>query len=78
MRHNKRCGEFTCIIVAIPLVLDTGASNDNEHNEPGNLQHHVLLVVLIEAHVALLAEQPLIFNMFNDVLMFNTPIALDV
>jgi hypothetical protein len=36
------------------------------------------LVVLVEAHVTLLAEPPLIFNMFNDVLMLNAPIAIDI
>jgi hypothetical protein len=41
------------------------------------LQHHVLLVVLIEACITLLVERPLIFNVFNDVLVLNTLITVD-
>jgi hypothetical protein len=73
-----RCVEFIRVVVAIPFVLDAVASNDNKHDELSNLQHHVLLVVLIKARVALLAEQPLIFNMFDDVLVLNTPIVVNV
>ncbi|CAM6024599.1 unnamed protein product [Sphagnum balticum] len=54
------------------------AFSDNKHDEPGNLQHHVLLVVLVEACVTLLAKRPLIFNVFDDVLVLNTPIIVDI
>ncbi len=58
--------------------LDTIASSDNKHDELSNVQHHVLLVVLVEAHVTFLVKWPLIFNVFDDVAMLNTPIIIDV
>jgi len=78
MRHNKRRVKLARVVVAIPLGLDTIASGDNKHGEPSNLQHHILLIILIKAHVTLLAERPLIFNVFDDELMFNAPIIVDI
>jgi hypothetical protein len=78
MRHNKWRVELSHVIVAIPFGLDAIAFNNNKHNKPNNLQHPVLLVVLVEARVAGLAEQPLIFNVLNDVLVLNTRIAIDI
>jgi hypothetical protein len=56
MRHNKRHVKLTRVVVAISFNLDAVAFGDNEHNELGNSQHHVLMVILIKAHVALLVE----------------------
>jgi hypothetical protein len=78
MQHNRQRIEFTCVDVVVSLGLDAVASGDNKHNELGNLQHHVLLVVFVEACVAILAERPMIFNVFNDVRVFNAPITVDV
>ncbi len=78
MRHNKQRIELVCVVIVDPFDLDKVAFGDNEHGELGNLQHHVLLVVFVLAHVTLLAEWPLIFNMLDDVLVFNAPIAIDV
>jgi hypothetical protein len=77
MCHNRRHIEFAYIVV-IPLSGDVVASGNNKHGEPGNLQHHVLMVILIEARITFLAKQPLIFNMFNDVFTFNALIAVNV
>jgi hypothetical protein len=44
------------VVVAILLGFDVVAFSDNKHGEPGNLQHHVLLVVLIEACITLLVK----------------------
>jgi hypothetical protein len=60
------------------LSLDAITSSDNEQNELGNLQHHVLLIILVEARITLLVERPLIFNVLNDVLVLNTLIAIDI
>jgi hypothetical protein len=60
------------------LSLDAVTSNDNKHGESGNLQHHVLLVVLVEARVTSLAKRPLIFNVLDNVLVLNAPIVVDV
>jgi hypothetical protein len=49
MQHNRSRIELIRVVVAIPLGLDTVASVDNEHNKSNNLQHHILLVVLIKA-----------------------------
>jgi len=65
------------VVVAVLLGFDVVAFSDNKHGESRNLQHHVLLVILIEACITLLVERPLIFNMFNDVLVLNTPITVD-
>lgn len=78
MRHNKRHVKLTRVVVAISFNLDAVAFGDNEHNELGNSQHHVLMVILIKAHVALLVEWPLILNVFDDVLVLNAPIAIDI
>jgi hypothetical protein len=78
MRHNRWRVELARVVVAISFGLDAVASSDNEKNKLGNLQHHVLLVILVEACVTLLAERPLIFNVFDDVLVLNTPIAIDI
>jgi hypothetical protein len=78
MRHNRRRVELARIVVSVPFGLDAVASSDNEKSELGNLQHHVLLVVLIKARVILLAERILIFNVLDDVVVFNTPIAIDI
>jgi hypothetical protein len=78
MRHNRRRVELAHIVVAVMFGLDAVASNNNEKNELGNLQHHVLLVVFVEAHITLLAKQPLIFNVLDDVLVFNTPITINI
>jgi hypothetical protein len=59
-------------------ALTTVAFDDNEHDKLGNLQHHILLVVLVKARVALLAERPLIFNVFDDVLVLNTLIVINI
>jgi hypothetical protein len=78
MWHNKQCVKLIRIVVAVSFGLDVIIFGDNKHDELGNLQHHVLLVVLVEARVALLVERPLIFNVFNDVLVLNALIAIDV
>jgi hypothetical protein len=78
MRHNRQHVELVCVIVVVPLGLDAVASKDNKHIELGNLQHYVLQVVFVEARVALLVEQPLIFNVFDDVLLLNAPITVDI
>jgi hypothetical protein len=69
---------FARVVVVVLFGLDAIASSDNEKSELGNLQHQVLLVVLVKASVTLLAEQPLIFNVFDDVLVLNTLIAIDI
>jgi hypothetical protein len=56
MQHNRWCVELAQVIVVISLGLDAIIFDNNEHDEPGNLQHHILLVVLVEAHVTLLVE----------------------
>jgi len=76
MRHNRRRIKLARVVVAVPLGLDTLASNNNEHSKLGNLQHHILLVIFIKAHVTFLAKRPLIFNVLDDVLVLNTPIAI--
>jgi hypothetical protein len=78
MWHNRRHVELARIVVVIPFDLDAVASDDNKHIESNNVQHHILLVVLVEAGVTFLAKQPLIVNMLDDVLVFNAPITIDV
>jgi hypothetical protein len=78
MRHNRRCIEFARVVVAVPLGLDMVASNNNEQSKLGNLQHHILLIILIKAHITFLAKRPLIFNVLDDVLVLNTPIAINI
>jgi hypothetical protein len=48
MRHNRRCVELVQVIVIISFGLDAIIFDNNKH--------HVLLVVLVEAHVILLVE----------------------
>jgi len=76
MQHNRRRIKLARVVVAVPLGLDTLASSNNEHSKLGNLQHHILLVIFIKAHVTFLAKRPLIFNVLDDVLVLNTPIAI--
>jgi hypothetical protein len=78
MRHNRQRIELTRIVVVISFGFDVVAFGDNKHGKLGNLQHHVLLVILIEAHVTLLVERPLIFNVLDDVLVLNAPITVDI
>jgi hypothetical protein len=78
MRHNRRHVELARVVVAVLFGLDVVASNNNEKNELGNLQHHILLVILIEAHVTFLAKQLLIFNVLDDVLVLNAPITINI
>jgi hypothetical protein len=56
MRHNRRQVKLTHVVAVVSFGLDAVASSNNEKSELGNLQHHVLLVVFVEAHVTLLAE----------------------
>jgi hypothetical protein len=44
------------IVVVVSFALDVMEFGDNEHDKLGNSQHHILLVILINAHVALLAK----------------------
>jgi hypothetical protein len=69
---------FARVVVAVPLGLDTVASSNNEQSKLGNLQHHILLVIFIKARVTFLAKRPLIFNVLDDVLVLNTPIAINI
>ncbi|CAK9219766.1 unnamed protein product [Sphagnum troendelagicum] len=78
MRHNRRRIKLARIIVAVALSLDTVASSNNEKSKLGNLQHHILLVIFIKAHVTFLAKRPLIFNVLDDVLVLNTPVAMNI
>jgi hypothetical protein len=78
MRHNRRHIEFARVVVAVLLGLDMVASSNNEQSKLGNLQHHILLVILIKARITFLAKRPLIFNVIDDVLMFNTQIAINI
>jgi hypothetical protein len=78
MQHNRWRVELACVVVTVPSDLNVVASNDNEKTKLGNLQHHVLLVILVEARITFLAKRPLIFNVFNDVLVFNTLIAINI
>jgi hypothetical protein len=77
MCHNRRHVELVYVVI-VPLSGDAVAYGNNKHSELGNLQHHVLLVILIEARITFLAERPLIFNVFNDVFTLNAPIIVDV
>jgi hypothetical protein len=56
MPHNKHRIELVRIVVVVPLGLDMVAFGNNEHDELGNLQHQVLLVVVVKARITLLAE----------------------
>jgi hypothetical protein len=56
MQHNRQRIELAHVVIVVSFCIDAIAFGDNEHGELGNLQHHVLLVVLVEAHVTLLAE----------------------
>ncbi len=78
MRHNRRRIQLARVVVAVPLSLDIVASSNNEQSKLGNLQHHILLVILIKARVTFLAKRPLIFNVLDDVLVLNTPIAINI
>jgi hypothetical protein len=78
MRHNRRRVKLACVVVVISFDLDAVTFNNNKHDDSGNLQHHVLLVVLVEAHVTFLAKQPLIVNVLDDVLVLNAPITIDI
>jgi hypothetical protein len=78
IRQNKQHVELPCIIVTISLGLDTVTSGDNKHNKPSNLQHRILLVILVEACITLRTKRPLIFNVFNDVLVFNALIIVNI
>lgn len=78
MWHNKQHVEFARVVVVVPLSLNAVASSDNKHIELGNLQHHILLVISIEARIALLVKRPMIFNVFDDVLVLNASITVDI
>ncbi len=78
MQHNRRRIKLVGVVVATSLGLDVVTSDDNKHDELGNLQHHVLLVVVVEACVAFMAEWPLIFNVLDDVLVLNAPIVVNI
>ncbi len=78
MRHSKRRIKLARVVVVVPLGLDTVASNNNEQRKLGNLQHHILLIIFIKARVTFLAKRPLIFNVLDDVLVLNTPIAINI
>jgi hypothetical protein len=78
MRHNRWRIKLAGVVVAVPLGLDTVASNNNEQSKLGNLQHHILLVIFIKARVTFLAKRTLMFNVLDDVLVLNTPIAINV